>query len=77
MLKGSTCLKIKPELDKGYFIATILNVFFLLGLIFIMKTENLFILIPYVIIMCINAGYLVAKAMKIKNNESDNKDKLK
>ncbi|MCI2934703.1 hypothetical protein FH179_08750 [Staphylococcus haemolyticus] len=55
-------------LDKGYFIATILNVFFLLGLIFIMKTENLFILIPYAIIMVLNAGYIVAKAMKIRNN---------
>lgn len=70
-------MNIKPELDKGYFIATIFNVFFLLGLIFIMKTENLFILIPYAIIMVLNAVYLVAKAMKIKNKESDIKDKLK
>lgn len=42
-----------------------------------MKTENLFILIPYAIIMVLNAVYLVAKAMKIKNKESDIKDKLK
>ncbi|WP_436855227.1 hypothetical protein [Staphylococcus caeli] len=70
-------MNIKPEFDNGYFISTILNVFLLLGLIFIMKTENLFILIPYVVIMCINAGYLVAKAMKINNKESDIKDKLK
>ncbi|HDA1956257.1 TPA: hypothetical protein O4401_002736 [Staphylococcus aureus] len=35
-------------LDKGYVIATILNVFFLLGLIFISHLENLYILILYV-----------------------------
>ncbi|WP_426462303.1 hypothetical protein [Staphylococcus equorum] len=70
-------MNIKSDLDEGFFVATLLNVFFLLGLIFIMKTENLFILIPYAIIMCINASYLVAKAMKIKNKESDNKKKLK
>lgn len=75
--KRSVYLNIKPELDNGYFIATILNVFLLFGLTFIMKTENLFILIPYTLIMCINAIYLVAKAMKIKNKESDNKGKLK
>ncbi|WP_095254278.1 hypothetical protein [Staphylococcus aureus] len=34
-------------LDKGYVIATILNVFFLLGLIFISHFENLYILILY------------------------------
>lgn len=65
---GVLILNKNTVLDKGYFIATILNVFFLLGLIFIMKTENLFILIPYAIIMVLNAGYLVAKAMKIRNN---------
>ncbi|OLN73842.1 hypothetical protein APX00_13900 (plasmid) [Staphylococcus aureus] len=37
-------------LDKGYVIATILNVFFLLGLIFISHFENLYILILYVIL---------------------------
>ncbi|EHT59471.1 membrane protein, partial [Staphylococcus aureus M0678] len=42
-------------LDKGYVIATILNVFFLLGLIFISHFENLYILILYVILMGINA----------------------
>ncbi|HCG2642076.1 TPA: hypothetical protein NJQ81_002571 [Staphylococcus aureus] len=46
-------------LDKGYVIATILNVFFLLGLIFISHLENLYILILYVILMGINAIYLV------------------
>ena len=38
----------------------------MVGLTLIAKTENLFILIPYVIIMFINAVYLVAKAMKIR-----------
>ncbi|BAE05608.1 unnamed protein product [Staphylococcus haemolyticus JCSC1435] len=33
----------KTVLDKGYFIATILNIFFLLGLIFISRLENLYI----------------------------------
>ncbi|MDU9418037.1 hypothetical protein RCL10_05765 [Staphylococcus lloydii] len=70
-------MTIKPELDKGYFISTLLNVFFLFGLIFIMKTENLFILIPYTIIIMINAMYLVIKAIKIKNNNSNSNDKLK
>ncbi|MBE7342438.1 hypothetical protein [Staphylococcus haemolyticus] len=59
----------KTILDKGYFIATILNIFFLLGLIFISGLENLYILIPYVIVMGINAVYLVVKAVKINENK--------
>ncbi|WP_105846921.1 hypothetical protein [Staphylococcus aureus] len=55
-------------LDEGYVIATILNVFFLLGLIFIYHLENLYILIPYVILMGINAIYLVVKVMNFKKN---------
>ncbi|EWK39169.1 membrane protein, partial [Staphylococcus aureus T20142] len=51
-----------------YVIATILNVFFLLGLIFISHLENLYILIPYVILMGINAIYLVVKVMNFKKN---------
>lgn len=61
-------LKKNNELDQRFIIATTLNVFFMVGLTLIAKTENLFILIPYVIIMFINAVYLVAKAMKIRNN---------
>ncbi|WP_283589542.1 hypothetical protein [Staphylococcus nepalensis] len=57
-------------LDKGYVIATILNVFFLLGLTFISVLENLYILIPYAILMGINAVYLVVKAIKINENKS-------
>lgn len=57
-------------LDKGYFIATILNVFFLLGLTFISRLENLYILIPYTILMVINAIYLVVKVGKINRDKS-------
>ena len=59
-------MKKNNELDQRFIIATTLNVFFMVGLTLIAKTENLFILIPYVIIMFINAVYLVAKAMKIR-----------
>ncbi|MDW4404515.1 hypothetical protein QI045_13565 [Staphylococcus saprophyticus] len=57
-------------LDKGYFIATILNIFFLIGLFFINSWENLYIIIPYVIVMGLNAVYLVVKAAKINENKS-------
>ncbi|MEB8122979.1 hypothetical protein NGH46_12670 [Staphylococcus xylosus] len=57
-------------LDKGYFIATILNIFFLIGLFFINSWENLYIIIPYVIVMGLNAVYLVVKAAKINENSS-------
>ncbi|TYD31710.1 hypothetical protein CEK63_20770 [Xanthomonas sontii] len=57
-------------LDKGYFIATILNVFFLLGLTFISSLENLYILIPYAILMLINAIYLVVTVGKINRDKS-------
>ncbi|MGN9978051.1 hypothetical protein [Staphylococcus aureus] len=58
-------------LDKGYVIATILNVFFLLGLIFIshFSIDTLpYILILYVILMGINAIYLVVKVLNFKKN---------
>ena len=58
-------------LDKGYFITTILNVFFLLGLTFISRLENLYILIPYAILMVINVIYLVVKAGKIHRDKSE------
>ena len=59
----------KTVLDKGYFIATILNIFFLLGLILYLVWK-IYILIPYVIVMGINAVYLVVKAVKINENKS-------
>nr|WP_142351591.1 hypothetical protein [Staphylococcus caeli] len=69
-LKRSGFLNINPEFDKGYFIATILNVFFLIGLFFINSWGNIYILIPYVIVMGLNAVYLVVKAIKINENKS-------
>ncbi len=66
--KGVFILNKNTVLDEGYVIATILNVFFLLGLIFIYHLENLYILIPYVILMGINAIYLVVKVMNFKKN---------
>lgn len=62
-------LKKNDELDQGFIISTVLNVFFMLGLIFIMRLENLFILIPYVLIMMVNAIYLVTKSMKVRDNQ--------
>lgn len=64
-------LKKNDELDQGFIISTVLNVFFMLGLIFIMRLENLFILIPYVLIMMVNAIYLVTKSMKVRDNQSN------
>ncbi len=66
--KGVFILNKDTVLDKGYVIATILNVFFLLGLIFISHFENLYILILYVILMGINAIYLVVKVLNFKKN---------
>ncbi|EJE05107.1 hypothetical protein WL552_05205 [Staphylococcus epidermidis] len=62
-------MKKNDELDQGFIISTALNVFFMLGLIFIMRLENLFILIPYVLIMMVNAIYLVTKSMKVRDNQ--------
>lgn len=64
-------LKKNDELDQGFIIATMLNVFLMLGLIFIMRLENLFILITYVLIVMVNAIYLVTKSMKIRNKRSN------
>ncbi|MGW7805854.1 hypothetical protein [Staphylococcus xylosus] len=56
-------------LDKGYFIATILNAIFLLGLIFVYQSDNLYIIFPYSILMVINAIYLVVKVGKINRDK--------
>ncbi|OEL08321.1 hypothetical protein [Staphylococcus equorum] len=63
-------MEIKGELDKGYFISTLLNVFFLLGLTFIFQIENLFLLVTYVVVMMINAIYLVVKSGRNWANKS-------
>ncbi|WP_420801885.1 hypothetical protein [Staphylococcus edaphicus] len=62
-------LKNNDELDQGFIISTVLNVFFMLGLIFIMRLDNLFILILYVLIIGINAIYLVTKSMKVRDDQ--------
>ncbi|MCE5001586.1 hypothetical protein AABD41_12775 [Staphylococcus pseudoxylosus] len=64
-------MKNNDELDQGFILSTVLNVFFMLGLIFIMRLDNLFILIPYVLIIGANAIYLVVKSMKMKDNRSN------
>lgn len=56
-------------LDKGYYVATILNSIFLLGLIFVYQSDNPYILIPYTIVMIINAIYLVFKVGKINRDK--------
>ncbi|MCD8820777.1 hypothetical protein BUZ15_07490 [Staphylococcus gallinarum] len=61
---------MNDKFGQGYFISTILNVFFLLGLIFIIHLDNLFILVPYAILMVVNAIYLVVKSIKVRNNRS-------
>lgn len=67
--KGVLILDKNTVLDKGYFIATILNSIFLLGLFFVYQTDNLYILIPYTILMGINAIYLVVKVGKINRDK--------
>lgn len=63
-------LKINSELDTNFLISIWLNILFLFGLIFITQLENLFVLIPYVLVMGVNSIYIVIKAMKIRNNRS-------
>ncbi len=36
-----------------------------------MRLDNLFVLISYVLVMGLNAGYLVAKSMKMRDNRSN------
>lgn len=67
-------MEIKGGLDKGYFISTLLNAFFLLGLTFMFQTENLFLLIPYIAVMMINAIYLVVKSGKNWANKPSEKN---
>ncbi|MCG7339509.1 hypothetical protein MHZ36_09410 [Staphylococcus sp. ACRSN] len=64
-------MNTKTELDKGFFISTILNILFLIGLTFIFQTGNLFLLIAYVILMVINAIYLVVKTSKNWKSKND------
>ena len=67
--KGVLILDKNTVLDKGYFIATILNSIFLLGLIFVYQSDNPYILSPYTIVMVVNAIYLVVKVGKINKSK--------
>ncbi|NWN86772.1 MAG: hypothetical protein HLX47_12920 [Staphylococcus sp.] len=64
-------MKNNPELDKKYFAAMWLNIIFLIGLVFISQIENLYVEIPYAILMVLNAIYLVVKTSKMYANKSD------
>ncbi|WP_460379344.1 hypothetical protein [Staphylococcus aureus] len=71
MSRGLGDVYKRQVFDEGYVIATILNVFFLLGLIFISHLENLYILIPFVKVMGITAFYLVVKVLNFRKNNSN------
>ena len=60
----------KNEFDMTLIISTVLNILFLVGLHFLVQSENLYILIPYTILTFINAVYLVVKAMNIAKNRA-------
>ncbi|EFV88780.1 hypothetical protein [Staphylococcus epidermidis] len=64
-------MKKNTEMDRGYLISSMLNIIFLFGLIFISQLENLYVLIPYAIVMSINAIYLLVKASQKGKNDSD------
>jgi hypothetical protein len=48
--------------------STVLNVYFLVGLTFLVQLENLYILIPYTILVFINTVYLTVRAINITKN---------
>ncbi|MDS3898928.1 hypothetical protein [Staphylococcus hominis] len=60
----------KDELDITFIMSTILNILFLVGLTFLVQLENLYILIPYTILIFINAVYLVVRAINITKNRA-------
>ncbi|PKE09600.1 hypothetical protein CW685_11960 [Macrococcoides caseolyticum] len=60
----------KNELDTAFIMSTILNVLFLVGLTFVVQSENLYILISYTILGIINAVYLTVRAINIIKNRT-------
>ncbi|HHM2735874.1 TPA: hypothetical protein ACSPDS_002716, partial [Staphylococcus aureus] len=60
----------KNELDTAFIMSTVLNVLFLVGLTFLVQSENLYILIPYTILVFINAVYLTVRAINITKNRT-------
>ena len=63
-------MKKKGELDITFIMSTVLNILFLAGLTFLVRSENLYILIPYTTLIFINAIYLVVKAINITKNRA-------
>lgn len=68
--KGEGILNKKNELDTAFIMSTVLNVLFLVGLTFLVQSENLYILIPYTILVFINAVYLTVRAINITKNRT-------
>lgn len=64
-------MKINPELDGFYFLSLWLNIGLLIGVPFVHQLDNMFILIPYVVLFILNSIYQVIKAIKIKKNKSN------
>ncbi|MGS0645975.1 hypothetical protein [Staphylococcus hominis] len=60
----------KDELDIPFIMSTVLNILFLVGLTFLVQLENLYVLIPYTILIFINAVYLVVRAINITKNRA-------
>lgn len=68
--KGGDILNKKDELDIPFIMSTVLNILFLVGLTFLVQLENLYILIPYTILIFINAVYLVVRAINITKDRA-------
>lgn len=68
--KGGDILNKKDELDIPFIMSTVLNILFLVGLTFLVQLENLYVLIPYTILIFINAVYLVVRAINITKNRA-------
>lgn len=60
----------KKELDIAFIMSNVLNVLFLVGLIFLVQSENLYILIAYIILGFINAVYLTVRSINIIKNRT-------
>ncbi|MCY7731971.1 hypothetical protein MHY86_09710 [Aerococcus urinaeequi] len=52
-------MKAKSKNDIGLIMSSVLNVFFLIGLSFISRTENIYLVMLYISLMIINAIYLI------------------
>lgn len=63
-------MKINPKLDGFYFLSMWLNIGLLIGIPFVHRLENLFVLIPFVVLLVLNTIYQVIKTFKIRKNKS-------